>query len=97
MSTTNSKNEPKLSLNNNDTDNVLQSFLNYNPQKDPLFTQEIPYFDTNFKFVSPECPICLSKIKDIFFLNNCNHFFCKKCIVRWFKISKTCPLCRTHI
>ena len=66
MSTTNSKNEPKLSFNNNDTDNILESFLNYNPQKHPLITQKIPYFDYSFKFLNLECPVCLSQIKGFF-------------------------------
>ena len=97
MSTPISNNERKSPFNQNANNNVLEAFLNYNPQKDPLFTQEIPSFDSAFKFFNFECPICLSKITDIFILNNCKHFFCKKCIIKWIKFSKTCPLCRTHI
>ena len=51
--------------------------------------------------MSPICSICLdniilSNISDNIILD-CQHIFHKKCVNKWLKISKTCPLCRkTH-
>ena len=28
---------------------------------------------------------------------NCNHTFHRKCIIKWFNIDKTCPICRNKI
>lgn len=41
-----------------------------------------------------ECSICLS-ISDS--ITNCDHYFCKDCINRWYNKNITCPLCREEI
>ena len=41
-----------------------------------------------------ECPICYGKITYPTCLKPCNHMFCNKCIVKWFKKQNNCPLCR---
>lgn len=41
------------------------------------------------------CSICITKKKEkCVAATVCNHVFCKKCLNAWFKISKTCPMCR---
>lgn len=46
------------------------------------------------------CSICLSNNINILntYITNCNHSFCKSCLINWFNNNKyTCPLCRTII
>ncbi len=44
---------------------------------------------------SPEaCPICLSKVDNKSFTNNCFHTFCFVCIREWSKQKAECPLCK---
>lgn len=42
------------------------------------------------------CSICLEEIKENEELKKtrCNHIFHSECIIKWFKISNTCPICR---
>lgn len=43
------------------------------------------------------CCICLNiKINKVK-INPCKHSFCNKCIKKWKKIKKLCPICRTQI
>ena len=67
MSTSISNNDTISNFNDNVNHNVLESFLKYNPQKDPLFHQDNSLSNSNFKFFNVDCPICFSKIKQIFF------------------------------
>ena len=43
-----------------------------------------------------DCPICTEKIKIWTEIKECNHFFCKNCIIPWSKKSTKCPLCKTN-
>lgn len=48
------------------------------------------------------CPICIEKINesdDIQYCRIlvCRHIYCDKCITRWLKINKHCPLCKVHL
>jgi|ETNmetMinimDraft_31_1059906.scaffolds.fasta_scaffold00890_5 hypothetical protein len=55
---------------------------------------------SNNKYKCEICPICLDTIRNI---NSkrvikqkcCNKPFHKKCINKWYKVKKICPLCRT--
>lgn len=50
----------------------------------------------NLNNLNKNCTICLSSIKDFFkktYKTSCNHKFHKKCIRKWLKNKKTCPLC----
>ena len=43
------------------------------------------------------CNICMEKIKNEFVTTNCNCtdiVYHKKCLDKWFNISKTCPFCK---
>ncbi|KAL1517317.1 hypothetical protein ABEB36_001096 [Hypothenemus hampei] len=40
------------------------------------------------------CGICLESNLVIFRPINCNHFFHKECILKWFTQKKDCPICR---
>lgn len=40
------------------------------------------------------CNICLEKINDKSTIEPCEHYFCKKCIVKWAESSTYCPLCK---
>ncbi|EFA76139.1 RING zinc finger-containing protein [Heterostelium album PN500] len=49
------------------------------------------------KLINEEhCPICLSEIEDITFLDICFHHFCYICILQWSEISGNCPLCKSN-
>ena len=41
-----------------------------------------------------ECPICFEKITYPSCIKPCDHMFCNKCIVKWMRKHKSCPLCR---
>lgn len=41
-----------------------------------------------------ECAICLASNKDPFTKLTCGHCFHHACIVKWLKVSTTCPICR---
>lgn len=44
-----------------------------------------------------ECGICYGHYQndeDIILLKRCCHHYHKKCIMRWFRINKSCPMCR---
>lgn len=42
------------------------------------------------------CIICNDNFKDIVILR-CGHIICLKCLISWFRTSKTCPFCREKI
>lgn len=46
-----------------------------------------------------ECAICLEEIKkgSLKKVYHCNHSFHKKCALKWYKLNKTCPLCRIPV
>lgn len=41
------------------------------------------------------CAICLEEISEEKEKLDCKHEFHKKCIYEWFKIKRSCPLCRS--
>ncbi len=47
------------------------------------------------------CPICIDTFKDItddiLTLNECQHSYCKGCIIKWCSENKTCPVCKICI
>ncbi len=55
---------------------------------------------SNNKNKCETCPICLDTIRNInskrvIIQECCNKPFHKKCINKWYKVKKICPLCRT--
>ena len=40
------------------------------------------------------CPICLCNEKGRIVQLSCHHKFHERCIMQWFKTSKSCPICR---
>ena len=55
----------------------------------------------NNKEFENQCTICFCSTDDIkdlkknYFLQlNCNHYYCKDCITKWFKKNPQCPLCK---
>lgn len=43
------------------------------------------------------CPICCDEINNRTLLRCCNNSFCFECITTNFKVSKTCPCCRSEV
>jgi hypothetical protein len=45
------------------------------------------------------CSICLDMFKqnDNIIKLNCNHHYHKECCFKWFKINKSCPICRQEV
>lgn len=44
--------------------------------------------------LNTSCPICLDSINSLANLDNCNHDFCRECIVNWSTKTNLCPLCK---
>lgn len=44
-----------------------------------------------------DCTICYSNIKDPILSPCCQNVFCGNCIMKWFEMNKSCPMCRTVI
>ncbi len=54
----------------------------------------------NVKFadmLSGQCNICMDTVSNPVLEPQCQNIFCGKCLLKWFKRSQTCPLCRSHI
>ena len=69
-------------------DGELQDFINF----ENLELQKIS--SSNFRNIK-ECSICQENISDI--VTQCNHFYCKYCIIKWILKSKNCPYCRCNL
>ena len=50
----------------------------------------------NKKCNKTDCPICLEDFENGRYVTKlkCRHYFCTKCIEKWFKESVTCPYCK---
>ena len=46
--------------------------------------------------MSEESSICLDNPNKIANIDTCKHEFCLDCIVKWSKVSNTCPLCQAR-
>lgn len=81
---------------NNLTDLVLDCFLKLDFSRYTIFGQSNSIFESLAIIYQnlQKCPICLSYPKNPCRSNKCAHIFCYKCLRKWFKIRKTCPLCR---
>lgn len=46
-----------------------------------------------------ECSICLTRLrgKKEAIETNCGHFYHTKCLMKWLKMSSSCPECRTEV
>ena len=44
---------------------------------------------------SGDCPICQDAGADVRF-NTCSHTYHRTCISQWWRINRTCPMCRRH-
>lgn len=69
-------------------------------ESDSNFNNNIPYDKKNSKeknIYENICPICYEQIKNKCFIEDCNHQFCKECIIIWRKTKDNCPLCRAKI
>ena len=74
-------------------DNIVDTIAEHHSQKEKLEMFEQAGVEI--------CPCCLDEIEQedvsgvpIVTLPECKHVFHKKCISRWFAVSKVCPTCR---
>lgn len=45
-----------------------------------------------------DCPICFDESDNsIIVKTTCNHYFHKKCLLEWFNVKKSCPMCRMDL
>ncbi|RWS28034.1 E3 ubiquitin-protein ligase NRDP1-like isoform X1 [Leptotrombidium deliense] len=44
-----------------------------------------------------KCPVCCGVLEDAVQSKNCEHAFCRRCIIEWVKNSETCPVDRTPL
>ncbi len=44
--------------------------------------------------INNSCIICFSENNTLDYWDNCQHQFCKSCIIKWLKHNNTCPICR---
>jgi len=47
--------------------------------------------------LSEPCGICLEKIDTPVLEPNCQNLFCGKCLFRWLRANRTCPMCRVEV
>ena len=75
---------------------LLNDFMNQDPKQNPLFKIKTIEVSENHYIsqLADKCPICVDKHKNPVKLENCIHIFCKKCIDRWIKSKKNCPICK---
>ena len=78
---------------------TLPSLWANDPKKNIIFNTINTSNDISFiaEQLVEKCAICLSKKKNPIEINNCHHIFCSKCIRKWYKINKSCPLCKSNI
>lgn len=67
----------------------LQNEIIYPPE--PLEKIHHPFGEHHTEKIT--CSICLSESTDNIRLF-CSHSYCSPCIIRWYNIKQTCPICR---
>ena len=75
---------------------ILPNFLN-RPGKKPNPLEGFNMINFIEKFsgkLVDNCPICLNRCLLPTKTNKCNHVYCNKCITKWMKTKKKCPMCR---
>jgi len=63
-------------------------------EKAQKLRESIEELDKKISDLEDDCCICYNQIENPVLLSNCNHMFCGKCILEWYKTSNKCPLCR---
>ena len=53
-------------------------------------------FNADQNTVDEGCSICINdvEINKLMIRLDCNHVFCRECIIKWFETKVTCPICR---
>ena len=53
-------------------------------------------FNADQNTVDEGCSICINdvEINKLMIRLNCNHVFCRECIIKWFENKVTCSMCR---
>ena len=53
-------------------------------------------FNADQNTLDEGCTICISdvEINKLMIRLDCNHVFCRECIIKWFEKKVTCPMCR---
>ena len=60
-----------------------------------IYIKFIAYIKKQLNKSKDLCGICLSSPFDPYRPINCEHYFCYKCIIKWYKNKKnSCPICR---
>lgn len=57
-----------------------------------VITKQVPSLPNSFR----ECSVCLSA-NAYAQISLCGHTFHSKCFLRWFRMNRSCPLCRGHV
>lgn len=73
----------------------VHNIINHNPS----YNDKLMIHSANKQIKTDEqheCVICYDTSSDII-QTHCGHYFCKDCILKNFKFSDNCPLCRTSI
>ena len=80
----------------NSSGNILSSFMESDPKKSLLFTRQkvTPKESLFISQITSNCSIFFNKMRNPCKLSSCEHIFCKSCIIRTFKNSNKCPMCR---
>lgn len=85
-----------FSKNISNLENILPSFMRNIQNIEPLFKHDTVHNRETLMIIQfhSKCPICYRKFASPCNPNQCNHLFCIKCLEKWSKSSRTCPLCR---
>lgn len=76
---------------------TITSVYPYNEDKNVDVSKIVSIrFSKKTKEINESCTICLEEFKtnNIMYGLNCNHYFHKRCITKWFKKNINCPNCR---
>lgn len=79
------------------TNELLLRYLEYLSNNKKV-SKKYKRIKKNDPLLNEQCCICLSsyEYKQGVRKTQCNHIFHKKCVDKWYKYNKTCPICRNH-
>jgi len=87
--------------------NIIKNNEDILPTKIKIFLLSLGYFNFNNyekilincekEIEKKDCVICLSPINDKYIKTDCDHVYCRECIIQWLFVSEICPYCRRKI
>ena len=75
---------------------IKNNIILLNPEILEINLANSDILESNDEYIGKECSICLDEITNESIVRKtiCNHVFHDECVIPWFKITNSCPLCR---